>query len=47
MRVNGPPTQKIMKMTEELRGHDLAAPMAIRINAKLDAEPTKVAERHR
>ena len=45
MHVNGPPTQKIMKVTEELCGKGLAAPMAIRINAKLDAEPTKVAER--
>lgn len=47
MHVNGPPTQKIMKVTEELCGHGVAAPMAVRINAKLDAEPTKVAERPR
>ena len=45
MYVNGVSTRKVAKAAEELRGYGLSAPTVSRINAKLDAELAKFAER--
>lgn len=45
MHVSGVSTRKVAKVAEELCGHGLSAPTVSRINAKLDAELSKFADR--